>query len=328
MTEVDFRTAAPVAANWDVKWMHGAPRKRAATEPPIQIHRHDAHSYILRQSKTQSFEAPFIYLLFGNDRAMLLDTGATEDAVTFPLRATVDGLIAQWLAEHPRPSYPLVVAHTHGHGDHVAADPQFADRPHTVVVGRPAADVLSYFGLVATPFEPTPFDLGGRVLEVFAIPGHHAASVAVHDPWTGWLLTGDTVYPGRLYVAEFPEFVASLDRLVAFANARPGDARPRLPHRDDNHPAPGLSARREIPTERTAAADERGAVGGGSGRRACRRRLAGCTPVRRLHHLQRPVHRRAAAPGRAGDGPPGQIARGARLFAMNARLRSRLGGRA
>jgi hydroxyacylglutathione hydrolase len=221
MTEVDFRTAAPVAANWDVKWMHGAPRKRAATEPRSQIHRHDAHSYILRQSKTQSFEAPFIYLLFGNDRAMLLDTGATEDAVTFPLRATVDGLIAQWLAEHPRPSYPLVVAHTHGHGDHVAADPQFADRPHTVVVGRPAADVLSYFGLVATPFEPTPFDLGGRVLEVFAIPGHHAASVAVHDPWTGWLLTGDTVYPGRLYVAEFPEFVASLDRLVAFANARP-----------------------------------------------------------------------------------------------------------
>jgi len=221
MAEIDFRTVAPVAANWDVQWVHGAPRKRAAAEPPIQVHRHDPHSYVLRQSKTLSFEAPFMFLLLGNDRALLLDTGATADRARFPLRDTVDDLIAGWLAEHPRAGYQLVVAHTHGHQDHVSADGQFADRPDTVIVGRAAADVLIHFGLVDEPFEPRPFDLGGRVLEVFAIPGHHAASIAIYDPWTGWLLTGDTVYPGRLYVSEFPQFVASLDRLVAFARERP-----------------------------------------------------------------------------------------------------------
>jgi hydroxyacylglutathione hydrolase len=64
------------------------------------------------------------------------------------------------------------------------------------------------------------FDLGGRVLEVTGIPGHHPASIAIYDPWSGFLLSGDTVYPGRLYVVDFPEFVASLDRLVDFASAR------------------------------------------------------------------------------------------------------------
>ena len=64
-----------------------------------------------------------------------------------------------------------------------------------------------------------PFDLGGRVLEVTGIPGHHEAAIAVYDPWTGFLLTGDTVYPGRLYVRDMPAFMDSLDRLVAFAAA-------------------------------------------------------------------------------------------------------------
>jgi hydroxyacylglutathione hydrolase len=221
MTEVlDFRTAAPVAANRDVRWIHGAPRARATTEPAIQVHRHDPHTYILRQSKSRSFEAPFLYLLFGNDRALLLDTGASKDPAAFPLRDTIDTLVAGWLAEHPRPSFPLVVAHSHAHLDHVAGDDQFADRPDTVVVGREVAEVGAYFALPDGGSEPVPFDLGGRILEITAIPGHHAASIAIYDAWTGWLLTGDTVSPGRLYVSDFPAFVDSLDRLVALAHSR------------------------------------------------------------------------------------------------------------
>ena len=64
-------------------------------------------------------------------------------------------------------------------------------------------------------------DLGGRVLEVTGIPGHHPASIAVFDPWTGFLLTGDSVYPGRLYAEDMPVFVASAERLVEFAATRP-----------------------------------------------------------------------------------------------------------
>jgi glyoxylase-like metal-dependent hydrolase (beta-lactamase superfamily II) len=59
------------------------------------------------------------------------------------------------------------------------------------------------------------------VLDVTGIPGHHATSLAVFDPWTGFLLTGDTVYPGRLYGFDMPTFVTSMDRLVDFAAERP-----------------------------------------------------------------------------------------------------------
>jgi hydroxyacylglutathione hydrolase len=55
---------------------------------------------------------------------------------------------------------------------------------------------------------------------VTGIPGHHPASIAVYDPWSGFLVTGDTVLPGRLYVRDFPAFRASLDRLVSLADSR------------------------------------------------------------------------------------------------------------
>ncbi|MBS2538487.1 MBL fold metallo-hydrolase [Catenulispora sp. NF23] len=205
----------------DLRWNHGVRRGSSASEPPIQVHAYDDRTVILRQSKSTNFEAPFIYLLFGADRAILLDTGATADPAVFPLRQTVDGLIADWLKHHPRDGYELVVAHTHGHGDHVAADGQFADRPNTTVVAKDPEAVRAFFGFddARWPDQEVPFDLGGRALTAIGAPGHHAAGVVFHDPTTGFLLTGDTVYPGRIYVADFTELVATLNRLVAFTTA-------------------------------------------------------------------------------------------------------------
>ena len=58
-----------------------------------------------------------MYLIFGQDRALLLDTG---DGVT--LAPTVYALVAQWkAAKGIGGAYELVVAHTHAHGDHVQA---------------------------------------------------------------------------------------------------------------------------------------------------------------------------------------------------------------
>jgi hydroxyacylglutathione hydrolase len=218
---VDFVSGAPVAGNPDPQWIHGSLSAKRSTDPKIQVHSYDPHTYVLRQSKAVHFEAPFLYLFLGNDRALLLDTGATADPAKFPLRATVDGVLRDWLAEHPRDGYELVVAHTHAHGDHVAGDVQFEGRSDTVVVGRELSDVQAFFGFSDWPGETVRFDLGGRVLEVTGCPGHHATSIAVYDAWTGFLVTGDTVYPGRLYVRDFPAFTESLGRLVALAESRP-----------------------------------------------------------------------------------------------------------
>lgn len=217
---IDFVTGAPIPGSFDVRWIHGAPSRRRAGDPPIQIHHYDEHTIILRESKSVSYEAPFLYLLFGNDRALLLDTGATADPAKFPLRATVDQLVADWLAAHPRGAYQLVVSHTHGHNDHVAGDVQFAGRPDTTVVSRDLDAVQQHFGFTAWPDQIVTFDLGGRVLEITGSPGHHLAAITIFDPWTGFLLTGDTVYPGRLYAFNFPDFLASLDRMTALADTR------------------------------------------------------------------------------------------------------------
>jgi glyoxylase-like metal-dependent hydrolase (beta-lactamase superfamily II) len=218
---IDFRTDAPVAGSLDVHWHAGSPVPGNGTAPAIQVHAYSEHTLILRQNKSVHFEAPFLFLLFGNDRALLLDTGATADAARMPLRATVDTLIAQWLTRHPRDGYGLVVAHTHGHGDHIAGDAQFADRPHTEVVGPSLAAVTAYFGFEQWPLRPAELDLGGRVLDLLPGPGHQEAAVVFHDRHTGLLLTGDSLYPGRLYVGDLPAFTATVDRLLAFCGTAP-----------------------------------------------------------------------------------------------------------
>jgi glyoxylase-like metal-dependent hydrolase (beta-lactamase superfamily II) len=222
---IDF--SAGTAVDLNVRWNHGSRSRSRNTDPQIQVHACDEHTFILRQSKAVNYEAPFIYLLCGNDRALLLDTGATPGPDTFPLRATVDQILDDWLAAHPadparpRDGYELIVAHTHGHHDHVAADAQFDGRPGTTVVSAELQAVREFFGFTDWPDRVIPLDLGGRVLEVIGSPGHHPAAITVYDPWTGFLITGDTVYPGRLYARDFPAFVATLDRLAEFAGTRP-----------------------------------------------------------------------------------------------------------
>jgi hydroxyacylglutathione hydrolase len=218
--DIDFAAGAPIDGADEPVWIHGAPSRKQCADPAIQVHQSDRHTFILRVSKAVNFEAPFIFLLFGNERAVLFDTGPSADPAEIPLRRTVDELIDAWLAEHPRDGYELIVAHTHGHHDHRDGDPQFADRPRTTIVGHISGEVRGFYGFSEWPGQIVSLDLGGRVLEVTGSPGHHPSAVTVYDPWTGFLLTGDTILPGRLYAKEYPDFLDSLERLLVFAERR------------------------------------------------------------------------------------------------------------
>jgi len=216
----DF-TRAFEPPNLAASWIHGQPHRGAIEEAPLQVHQVAEHTVMLRQSKVLTYEAPFLYLFFGDHAALLLDTGAVKDAATMPLRKTVDELVETWLKEHPHDNYRLVVAHTHGHADHVDGDAQFADRANTTVVGKDVDSVVRFLGVSRWPDEVVEVSLGGRALVVTGCPGHHDASIAIYDPLTCFLLTGDTVYPGRLYVNDVAAFVDSLDRLVELSEQYP-----------------------------------------------------------------------------------------------------------
>jgi glyoxylase-like metal-dependent hydrolase (beta-lactamase superfamily II) len=197
----------------EAPWIHGHRRGEPDGDPDVQVRALDETTFVLRQSMSRTFEAPFLYLLLGGDRALLLDTGAVADPRRCDVRRVVDTLVP--------PGLPLLVAHTHGHGDHVAGDAQLAARPDTTVVGRSFEDAVAGWGFASWPEEVVTIDLGDRPLDVTGIPGHHETSVAVFDTQTGSLFTGDTVYPGRLYAADPLDFLASLERLVDFAADRP-----------------------------------------------------------------------------------------------------------
>jgi hydroxyacylglutathione hydrolase len=204
-----------------IRWIHGSVSAKHNTDPEIQVHQYDEHTLILRQNKAVDYEAPFMFLLFGDARAVLIDTGATESGEFFPLRDVVDDLMDEWLQKHSRDRYELVVLHTHSHHDHVAGDRQFHDRPDTTVVPASGLDVYGFLGLTEDLDRQAVLDLGARVLTCIASPGHDSAAVSFYDPFTGFLLTGDTVYPGRLYIRDWPAFVETIDRLVSFAETHP-----------------------------------------------------------------------------------------------------------
>jgi glyoxylase-like metal-dependent hydrolase (beta-lactamase superfamily II) len=189
--------------------MHGSANCAQDADPEVQVHAYNATTHILRQNKCDNFEAPFVYVLVGATSALVLDTGATT---TPTLRDTVRGLVG---------ARPLLVAHSHHHGDHVAGDAQFAGQPMTTVVARTRAAVQQAFGIASWPTDPGTLDLGGRVLDVLAIPGHQAEHIAIYDRRTGLLLTGDTLYPGLLFVSDWATYRASISRLADFVAGSP-----------------------------------------------------------------------------------------------------------
>lgn len=197
------------------KWITGGPN--CLEVPDWQVHQYNEDFFILRESGCTNYEKPFLYLLFGSDKVLLEDTGAGKSDAA----RVVGELIGKWLALHKRESIPLIVAHSHGHGDHIAGDAAFRAMPNVTMVPLTVEGTAAFYGIAKWPETTGSIDLGGRVLDVLAIPGHHPLSIALYDRQTGVLLTGDTVYPGRLYVSDLPEFARSIQRMVDFTNGKP-----------------------------------------------------------------------------------------------------------
>lgn len=208
----------------DVAWIHGAADCAHSSDPLIQVHQFDDDTFVLRISKCFSYEGNFIYLLFGDTKAVMFDTGGEPDqdgpfaATALPLRRAVDDIIADWLKKRGVADIDFVVAHTHSHRDHFSWDGEFDGRPRTTIVKPTLAVVKSFFGLLNWPDGQATLQLGNRGLIVFPIPGHEASHIAAYDPRNKWLFTGDTLYAGKLTIEDWDAYRSSAARLAQFAN--------------------------------------------------------------------------------------------------------------
>jgi hydroxyacylglutathione hydrolase len=207
--------AAPAALR--VHWNEGAKHCALESPAPLQVLAYNPQTFIIRQNPCVSGEANFMYLLIGGNRALLIDTGALESTGAMPLAETVMGL----LPDRGAGKIPLLVVHTHKHLDHRAGDAQFEGLTSVHVVSADLDSVKQFFGFHSWPDGVAHLDLGERMIDVIAAPGHQDCHVVFYDNDTALLFSGDFLMPGRLLINDRNAFQLSAVRILDYLHTRP-----------------------------------------------------------------------------------------------------------
>ncbi|WP_267226570.1 MBL fold metallo-hydrolase [Dyella silvae] len=209
--------AQTATGTMDVQWDAGKADCSNEAPRPLQVHRYNDSTYVLRENLCTTYEAPFMYLLIGEAKALLIDTGDVAQAQKVPLASTVMSLLPNVQGA----KMPLIIVHTHGHLDHREGDAQFASMPNVQIVGADLDHVKAYFGFQQWPDGVAEVDLGGRIVDVIPTPGHYPSHVSYYDRNTGLAFTGDFFLPGRLIIDDANADRASAKRLADFLRTRP-----------------------------------------------------------------------------------------------------------
>jgi len=206
-----------VPGSIDVHWYEGALNCATNSQPPLQVHAYNSQTFILRENICLTFEASFLYLLLGSEKALLIDTGDVADPNQMPLEKTV----IQLLPGDGSAKLPLLVVHTHRHLDHRAGDGQFANRASVQVVGFDIDSVRRFYHFTDWPNGRTQLNLGDRIIDVIPTPGHNETEVSFYDRNTGLFFSGDFLLPGRLLIDDAGADLRSAERVAAFVRDRP-----------------------------------------------------------------------------------------------------------
>jgi glyoxylase-like metal-dependent hydrolase (beta-lactamase superfamily II) len=181
-------------------------------------------------------EETIAYLISGTKQSVLFDTGMGIGN----MKALVTRLTSR----------PIVVLNSHTHNDHIGDNWQFPyvfgmDTPFTKANTKGERDDAQaeiapgqICGQVPKGFDPKTYatkawhvsipvhdgfkvNLGGRTLEIIATPGHTPDAISLIDRENGLLFTGDTYYPGRIWIyrpeTDLDAYVASVKKLAALA---------------------------------------------------------------------------------------------------------------
>lgn len=201
----------------EIHWNEGAKDCKASPQAPLEVHPYNPQTFILREDLCATFEAPFMYLLIGSTKALLIDTGDVAAANQMPLAKTV----MQLLPGGGATKLPLLVVHTHRHLDHRAGDGQFMHLPNVEVVGFDVDSVRRYYEFANWPNGVAQINLGDRTVDVIPTPGHNETEVSFYDRDTGLFFSGDFLLPGRLLIDDAKADLASAERVAAFVKDRP-----------------------------------------------------------------------------------------------------------
>jgi glyoxylase-like metal-dependent hydrolase (beta-lactamase superfamily II) len=213
----DFNPPSAAPGSLRFAWIYGSIVAKNNRDPRIQVQMYNEDTYIMRQNLAVHWEGSFMYLLFGNDRALLIDTGATASAAYFPLRETVDQVIRRWCDVRGKTDIPLTVVLTSGEDEaQNQGYAQFANRPNTILVPLGFEEMKAFYKFDSWPENLGTIDLGGRIITAVPTPGVFRDSLSFYDQYNDLLHTGHTILPGRIVIANYEVYMDSLRRLLAF----------------------------------------------------------------------------------------------------------------
>lgn len=184
-------------------------------------------------SEYRHWEETHCYLLNGQTRSLLIDTGLGIENIAEPVKRLATG--------------PVTAVATHIHWDHIGGHRYFPDfyaheaelpwlngefplpieTVREMVLDRcdpPAGfDITRYEMFQGRPTrllaDGDAIDLGGRVVTALHTPGHSPGHLCFWEPARGYLFTGDLVYKDML-LAYYPStdpaaYLASLEKIAA-----------------------------------------------------------------------------------------------------------------
>ncbi|MBN1875827.1 MAG: MBL fold metallo-hydrolase [Anaerolineae bacterium] len=177
----------------------------------------------------QDARGAVMYLVTGNERALLIDTGWGVGDLPAYIKTLTD--------------LPLLVVNTHGHPDHASGNAQF---PVVYIHTKDIPVLLERLPALETKLIPIYdgycFDLGGRTLRVIAVPGHTPGSICLLDRQSRILFAGDSPRSGPVWLhmpvsltvadlyrsmQRLQDFMADFDTLAP-AHSEPLPAQPLL----------------------------------------------------------------------------------------------------
>ena len=128
-----------------------------------------------------------MFLLEGDEKALLIDTGA---------RCPEARQIAESITDKP-----ILLINTHGDGDHTSGNAAFAEfMMHPADYENCNVGARCPESKLVPVYDGDKIDLGGRVVDIIGIPGHTEGSIALLDSNTRTLYAGDSMQDGHVFM--------------------------------------------------------------------------------------------------------------------------------
>lgn len=209
---------------------------KAVCESWFSTQRIDEGLYLITEPHYHWYNRANLWLIKGRTQDLLIDTGLGVSSLRLYIASLIDK--------------PLLAIASHIHFDHAGGMYEFDLRaihaaeatalrqgddyealctPEQGWVHPEHFELLPHSGFTVEQYtlratEPTQIlhegdvlDLGDRALEVLHLPGHSPGCIALYDPRSHCLFSGDVIYDGELldelHCSDIPTYITSYERL-------------------------------------------------------------------------------------------------------------------